>query len=290
MCVGMCLKKHTLRLSPWDSPIEGNMLPRILKQRGLWLIVLTLLTSQALGHGMSATEQASIMEGGNIKYLIIGASHMLSGYDHLLFVFGIIFFLTRFKDIVKYITAFTLGHSVTLILATFNGIQVNYFLIDAIIALSLCYIAFTNLDGFNKYLNIKAPNMLVMIVSLGLIHGLGLSTRLQELPLSEDQLLMNIVSFNLGIELGQILALSVMLLLLSLWRKQDSFKAFSRISNYGLVFAGILLFLMQMHGYSHQSSPDEFGFSRDNHLHEHIEMDKEAAQKQIKETTHESLF
>ena len=266
------------------------MLSRILKQRGLWLIALTLITSQALGHGMSAAEQASIMEGGNIKYFFIGASHMLSGYDHLLFVFGIIFFLTRFKDIVKYITAFTLGHSVTLILATFNGIQVNYFLIDAIIALSLCYIAFTNLDGFNKYLNIKAPNMLVMIVSLGLIHGLGLSTRLQELPLSEDHLLMNIVSFNLGIELGQILALSVMLLLLSLWRKQDSFKAFSRVSNYGLVFAGILLFLMQMHGYSHQSSPDEFGFSKDNHLHEHLEMDAKAQRKQIKDSTHESLF
>ena len=266
------------------------MLSIIIKQRGLWLLALTLIASQALGHGMSAAEQTSIIEGGNLKYLSIGASHMLSGYDHLLFVFGIIFFLTRFKDIVKYITAFTLGHSITLILATFNGIQVNYFLIDAIIALSLCYIAFTNLDGFNKYLNIKAPNMLVMIISLGLIHGLGLSTRLQELPLSEDQLLMNIVSFNLGIELGQILALSIMLLLLSLWRKQDSFKTFSRVSNYGIVFAGILLFLMQMHGYSHQSNPDEFGFSRDNHLHEHIEMDKEAAQQPINESNHESLF
>ena len=114
---------------------------------------------------------------------------MLSGYDHLLFVFGIIFFLTRFKDIVKYITAFTLGHSATLIYATFTGLQINYFLIDAVIGLSVAYIAFANLDGFRKYLEIQPPNLLFMIVALGLIHGLGLSTRLQQLPLSEDQLL-----------------------------------------------------------------------------------------------------
>ena len=266
------------------------MFSRIIKQPLLWVVAGCFFASQAFGHGMSAAEQSAIMEGGNIKYLFIGASHMLSGYDHLLFVFGIIFFLTRFKDIVKYISVFTLGHSITLILATFNGIQVNYFLIDAIIALSLCYIAFHNLNGFKQYLNVKAPNLMAMILALGLIHGLGLSTRLQQLPLSEDQLLMNIISFNLGIELGQILALSVMLLILSLWRKQEGFKAFSRVSNYGLVFAGILLFLMQMHGYSHQTSPDEFGFSKDNHLHEHLEMDAEAQRKQIKDSSHESLF
>ena len=116
-------------------------------------------------------EKQSILEGGNLKFLWIGATHMLNGYDHLLCIFGIVFLLTGFKDIVKYITAFTLGHSVTLILATFNGIQVNYFLIDAVIALSVCYIAFANLDGFKKYLDIKAPNLLVMIIALGLIQS-----------------------------------------------------------------------------------------------------------------------
>ncbi len=266
------------------------MLSRFKIHHWLWLLASCLLASEALAHGMSAAEQASIVEGGNFKYFSIGASHMLSGYDHLLFVFGIIFFLTRFKDIVKYITAFTLGHSITLILATFNGIQVNYFLIDAIIALSLCYIAFTNLDGFKKYLDIKPPNLLAMIVGLGLIHGLGLSTRLQELPLSDDHLLINIISFNLGIELGQILALSVMLVLLTLWRKRESFKTFSKLSNYGIIFAGLVLFMMQMHGYSHMSNPDEFGFSRDNHLHEHLQMNSDTAKKQVEETNHESLF
>ena len=265
------------------------MLTLLKQSRWLLAITLTLAATAAFGHGMSEAEKQSIIEGGNLRYMWIGATHMLSGYDHLFFVFGIVFLLTRFRDIVKYITAFTLGHSVTLIFATFNGIQVNYFLIDAIIALSVCYIAFANIDGFRKYLEIRPPNLLLMITSLGLIHGLGLSTRLQQLPLSEDDLLMNIISFNIGIELGQILALTVMLIVLAGWRKRPSFQPFSRISNYGLIFAGIYLFMMQMHGYSHTTHPDEFGFSADNHAHEHIKMDEARAAKLIQESTHDTL-
>ena len=234
------------------------MLSKIKPSRWLFVMFSLLFVSQAFGHGMSEAEKLAILEGGNLQYLWIGASHMLSGYDHLLFVFGIVFFLTDFKDIVKYITAFTLGHSITLIYATFNHIQVNYFLIDAVIALSVCYIAFANLDGFKKHLNVKAPNLLFMITALGLIHGLGLSTRLQQLPLNEDQLLMNIISFNVGIELGQVSALAIMLLLIAVWRKKESFKAFSLIANYGLILAGGTLFFMQMHGYVHTTSPEEF--------------------------------
>ena len=258
---------------------------------GRWILALfaMLMMSQAFGHGMSEAEKLSIVEGGNLRYMWIGATHMLSGYDHLLFVFGIIFFLTQFKDIVKYITAFTLGHSVTLIFATFNGLQINYFLIDAIIGLSVAYIAFANLDGFKKYWKINPPNLLWMIIALGLIHGLGLSTRLQQLPLSEDQLLMNIISFNVGIELGQILALTIMLLVLAGWRKSQSFQAFSRISNMFLIIAGFYLFLMQMHGYSHISNPDEFGFSQDNHVHDHIRMEEIRARNVIKQSTHDSI-
>ena len=178
--------------------------------------------------------------------------------DHLAFVFGIIFFLTTFRDIAKYVTAFTLGHSVTLIYATFNAIQLNYFAIDAVIALSVCYIAFSNIDGFRKYLGVNPPNMMLMIIGLGLIHGFGLSTRLQELPLSEDNLLLNIISFNVGIELGQISALALMLLLITTWRKSQAFQTFSVITNYGLIIMGALLFLMQMHGYEHTTNPEEF--------------------------------
>jgi len=225
---------------------------------GTGLLMAGLLSQMAYGHGMSEAEKQAIIEGGNLSYMWLGATHMLSGYDHLAFVFGIIFFLSTFRDIAKYVTAFTLGHSVTLIYATFNGIQMNYFLIDAVIALSVCYIAFHNIDGFRKYLNINPPGMMLMITSLGLIHGFGLSTRLQELPLSEDSLLLNIISFNVGIELGQIGALVLMLLLIAAWRKRHSFQAFSLIANYGLILMGGLLFLMQMHGYEHSSKPEEF--------------------------------
>jgi len=263
-----------------------------MKNQSRWLFAIAALfvVGQVFGHGMSEAEKQSIIDGGNLRYLWIGATHMLSGYDHLLFVFGIIFFLSKFKDIVKYITAFTLGHSVTLIWATFNGVQVNYFLIDAIIALSVCYIAFANLDGFRKYLDIKSPNLLMMIIVLGLIHGLGLSTRLQQLPLNQDDLLMNIISFNLGIELGQIAALTVMLLVLAGWRKSASFKPFSKISNYGLILAGAYLFLTQMHGYSHATNPDEFGFSSDSHYHEHLKMDEEDRAAQLRQKSgHDSI-
>ena len=222
------------------------------------LSVLMLLSQFAYAHGMSEAEKLSIVEGGNLSYLWLGMTHMLSGYDHLAFVFGIIFFLTRFRDIVKYVTAFTLGHSATLIFATFNGIQLNYFLIDAVIGLSVAYIAFSNIDGFRKYLNINPPNMMLMIVGLGLIHGFGLSTRLQELPLSADGLLLNIISFNLGVELGQISALALMLLLIAAWRKSRAFQTFSLVTNYGLILTGGFLFLMQMHGYEHASHPEEF--------------------------------
>lgn len=221
------------------------------------MLLLALLSNLAYAHGMSEAEKQAVIEGGNLRYLWLGATHMLSGYDHLAFVFGIIFFLKNFRDIAKYVTAFTVGHSVTLIYATFNAIQLNYFLIDAVIALSVCYIAFANIDGFRKYLNINPPNMLLMIVGLGLIHGFGLSTRLQELPLSEDNLLMNIISFNVGIELGQTSALALMLLLIAAWRKSHFFQTFSVITNYSLIIAGALLFLMQMHGYEHTANAEE---------------------------------
>jgi hypothetical protein len=222
------------------------------------LLALLFASQLLFAHGMSEAEKQAIIEGGNLRYMWLGATHMLSGYDHLLFVFGIIFFLTSLRDIAKYVTAFTLGHSVTLIYATFNAIQMNYFVIDAVIGLSVCYIAFANIDGFRKYLGINPPNMLMMITGLGLIHGFGLSTRLQQLPLSEDSLLLNIISFNIGIELGQISALALMLILIAAWRKRSSFPQFSLAANYGLVLAGGLLFLMQMHGYTHTANAEEF--------------------------------
>ncbi|NOZ55023.1 MAG: HupE/UreJ family protein [Gammaproteobacteria bacterium] len=236
---------------------KPNNIPVIVAVFFVVTALLQALLQYAYGHGMSEAEKTAIVEGGNLRYMWIGATHMLSGYDHLAFVFGIVFFLSTFRDIVKYVTAFTLGHSVTLIYATFNAIQLNYFIIDAVIALSVCYIAFANIDGFRKYLHVNPPNMMLMIVGFGLIHGFGLSTRLQELPLSEDNLLLNIISFNVGIELGQIGALALMLLLIAAWRKSHVFQTVSLIANYGLILLGSWLFLMQMHGYEHTSNAAE---------------------------------
>ena len=232
--------------------------------------------ADSFAHGISEEAKKAMMEGGYLQYIWLGAEHMITGYDHLLFLLGVIFFLTTFKDIIKFISIFTLGHSITLIFATFLGITANYWLIDAVIAISVCYKGFDNNKGFENYFGMKrAPNLLMMVFVFGLIHGFGLSTRLQQLPLGEKgtEMLMRIVSFNVGVEVGQVAALAVMLVILSSVRQTDTFKRFSKIINDGLVLMGFLLFLMQWHGYLHTANPDEFGFSEDNHIHHHQDLD-----------------
>ncbi|MDC4206974.1 MAG: HupE/UreJ family protein (plasmid) [Candidatus Manganitrophus sp.] len=250
-------------------------------------LLLTLLPVVALAHGISEGDKQGLIDGGYLRYTWLGATHMVTGYDHLLFIFGVIFFLTGFRDIVKYITVFTVGHSLTLIFATVFGISANYFLVDAVIALSVCYKGFDNLDGFRKYLKMPSPNLLWVIFGFGLIHGFGLSTRLQQLPLGESGLIMRILSFNVGVELGQVIALSIMLGLIAGWRRTKSFGQFSTVSNAGLIAAGVFLFLMQMHGFGHTTDPDGFGFSIDNHFHEHQKMEGEIMQQQ--RDSHDSI-
>ena len=233
----------------------------------IWGVSLT-----ALAHGMSTEDQACILNAGYLEYMQLGATHMLSGYDHLLFLFGVVFFLTRFQDVLKFITAFTIGHSITLIFATLYQIQANYFLIDAVIALTVCYKAFDNLDGFKRYLQMASPNLLGMVFVFGLIHGFGLSTRLQQLPLGSSDLVMKILAFNVGVEVGQIAALSIMLIALAAWRKRESFSRFSKASNVALIFAGGFLFLTQMHGYQHARYSDDFPMNADEHHHIHDAM------------------
>ena len=207
-----------------------------------WLAALLLLTSGiVLAHGMSAEDQARALSAGYLEYIELGAVHMITGYDHLLFLFGVVFFLTRFGDIVRFITAFTIGHSITLVFATLYGIRANYYLVDAVIALTVCYKAFDNLGGFKQYLQMKSPNLLWMVFAFGLIHGFGLSTRLQQLPLAEDGLVLRILAFNVGVEVGQVAALAIMLFLLSGWRRTESFKHFSRATNWLLMMLGVLL-------------------------------------------------
>lgn len=243
----------------------------------LLFMVINLLGSQVFAHGISEADKRAMLEGGYLKYTWLGATHMLTGYDHLLFIFGVIFFLTTFKDIVKFISVFTIGHCITLVFATFFKITANYYLIDAVIAVSVMYKGFENINGFKKYFDWEAPSLLKMVFVFGLIHGFGLSTRLQQLPLGEDPfaMLMRILSFNVGVEVGQIVALTMMLVILSGWRKTAGFAKLAKAANVALIAGGIFLFAMQFHGYWHTSDPGAFPLNQDDHTHIHTDLKAE---------------
>ncbi len=238
----------------------------------------------AYAHGVTDADKLSLVSGGNIDYIFLGAKHMLTGYDHLLFLFGVIFFLTKFRDILKFITAFTIGHSITLIFATFYEITASYYLIDAVIALSVCYKGFENIGGFKKYLHVKSPNLQAAVFLFGLIHGFGLSTRLQQLPLGDDGLIWKILSFNIGVEFGQVAALSIMLVFLIQWHKRESFTKFSMASNKGLILVGLALFVFQIFGYfNHRDSNAIESFKS---THAHIEAKTDIANELIIKSSH----
>ncbi|MDM7948951.1 HupE/UreJ family protein [Hydrogenophaga sp.] len=244
-----------------------------LRSAAIWLL-LALAPLVALAHGISDADKQRMLDGGYLQYVGLGASHMLTGYDHLLFLFGVVFFLTSFKDVVKFVTVFTVGHSITLVFATLMHITWNYYLIDAIIALSVMYKAFDNNGGFQKHFQMASPSLLWMVFGFGLLHGFGLSTRLQQLPLGNDfaSELGRILSFNVGVELGQIAALTVMVGLLALWRHRASFKRFSYAANLALFYAGVYLLFTQLHGYQHDTHPDSFRFPAAEHRHAHEDM------------------
>ncbi|MEL7159261.1 MAG: HupE/UreJ family protein [Bacteroidota bacterium] len=208
-----------------------------------------LLPVVLAAHGVSDADQEILRNGGLLSYVLVGAKHMLTGYDHLLFLAGVIFYLKGFKDIVRFITVFTVGHSITLTGATYLGIRADEHLIDAVIALSVLYKGFENLGGFKKVFGIASPNLLLMVFAFGLIHGFGLSTRLQSFDLGEGQFLGKILSFNVGVELGQVLALIPIVFLITRWQRLKSYDAFYRAANWYLVLAGIGLFIFQLYGY-----------------------------------------
>jgi hypothetical protein len=173
---------------------------------------------------------------------------MITGYDHLLFLVGVIFFLYRNRDVLLYVTMFTIGHSTTLLLGVIGDIQVNAYLIDAIIGLSVAYKGFDNLGGFKRCFNWQ-PNTKLAVLIFGLFHGFGLATKLQELQLPEDGLIINLVAFNLGVELGQFAALIFILIAINVWRKLRSFQRFATLTNTLLMSSGLMLIGYQLTGF-----------------------------------------
>ncbi|MEO1078977.1 MAG: HupE/UreJ family protein [Pseudomonadota bacterium] len=211
-----------------------------------------LFGGDAGAHGVDDSTRSFLtgVEGLQIgPFLYIGAKHMVTGYDHLLFLFGVVFLLDRARDVLVYVTLFTLGHSTTLLLGVLAGVEVNAYLIDAVIGLSVVYKGFDNLYGFRALFTFR-PNPRWMVLGFGLIHGLGLATKLQDFALPRENLLGNLLAFNGGVELGQLLALSLMLVLTGLWRGHASFARASWLTNTLLMTAGVILIIYQLTGFA----------------------------------------
>ena len=216
--------------------------------KGLGVFLFLIFPGVLFAHDVSSADQGILNSGGLFSYIYVGAKHMLTGYDHLLFLAGVVFYLSSFKDIVKFITVFTIGHCITLTGASYLGITANEHLVDAVIALSVFYKGFENLGGFKK-LKVKSPNLLLMVFLFGLIHGFGLATRLQSFAIGSEQFLLKILSFNLGVEVGQILALIPIVFIITKWQKKESYQAFYKAANTYLILIGLLLFAYQLYGY-----------------------------------------
>ena len=212
---------------------------------------LLLASSAVVAHGISGGDQEFLLRSTGPQvgpYFYLGAKHMVTGYDHLFFLAGVIFFLYRLKDVALYVTLFAVGHSLTLLVGVLGGLHVNSYIVDAIIGLSVVYKAFENLGGFRR-LGFE-PNMKAAVLIFGLFHGFGLATKLQDLALSADGLVTNMISFNVGVEVGQFLALAIMLIAFNAWRASGGFWRGAFAANVVLMGAGFVLIGYQLTGYA----------------------------------------
>ena len=168
----------------------------------LVVVVVVLWVEGVTAHGVSARDAAFVrsLTGPAVgPFVYLGAKHMVTGYDHLLFLVGVIFFLYRLRDVLAYVSLFTVGHSVTLLAGVLWDVQADAYIIDAIIGLSVVYKGFENIGGFERVFGVR-PNTQLAVLTFGLFHGFGLATKLQELALPTEGLTANLVSFNVGLD------------------------------------------------------------------------------------------
>ena len=235
-----------------NSPLET--IRKYSRTSVLITILLTLglmLASTASAHNVSKRDASFVQsnQGAAVAaFVYLGAKHMVTGYDHLAFLVGVVFFLYKLKDIVLYVSLFTIGHSITLLAGVLGGIHANSYVIDAIIGFSVVYKAFDNMDGFKRLFGFE-PNTKIAVLIFGLFHGFGLATKLQELDLAKNGLVTNIVSFNVGVEIGQMLALTAVLIALSFWRTRPGFLRHAFATNTVLMIGGFMLVGYQLTGY-----------------------------------------
>jgi hypothetical protein len=234
-----------------DMPVPP-VRPALIHLPGLALAAALMIASgAAFAHAIAGSDAdfVSATHGAAVgPFLYLGAKHMVTGYDHLLFLLGVIFFLRRFRDVILYVSLFSLGHSITLLSGVLVGFGMNSRLVDAVIGLSVVYKALDNLGGFESLVG-KRPDPRAMVLGFGLVHGLGLSTKLEELHLNREGLVANLLSFNVGVELGQVVALSVLLALLALWRRTTWFGRTAVAANAVIMTAGFVLIYYQLSGY-----------------------------------------
>jgi HupE/UreJ protein len=215
------------------------------------VLIAVVLVADVSAHGVTGKDALFLqsIKGAAVGPLMyLGAKHMVTGYDHLAFLVGVIFFLYRLKDVVRYVSLFTIGHSVTLLAGVLGGIRANPYIIDAIIGFSVVYKAFENMDGFRRFFGVQ-PNTQVAVLVFGLFHGFGLATKLQEFELVKNGLVTNIISFNVGVEIGQGVALTGILIALTYWRTRTGFLRHAFVMNTLLMTGGFLLVGYQLSGY-----------------------------------------
>jgi hypothetical protein len=215
------------------------------------LLVLLLTTGSALAHAVAEGDKGYIQEISGVHLLsfaYLGAKHMATGYDHILFLLGVIFFLYRMNQIALYVTLFAIGHSTTMLLGVYFNVGINSYLIDAIIGLSVVYKALDNMGAFQRWLGFQ-PNTKAATLIFGLCHGFGLSTKIIEYDISPDGLMPNLLAFNVGVEIGQLLALGAILIAMGYWRRTRSFWAHAYTANVAMMSAGFVLIGMQLTGY-----------------------------------------
>ena len=218
---------------------------------GVLALGAALSAGPALAHGIGGKDAVYVTQASGahpFPFLYLGAKHMVTGYDHLLFILGIIFFLYRLRHVALYVTMFSIGHSITLLAGVLGHIHVNPWLVDAVIGLSVAYKALDNLGAFKTLFGV-VPDARIAVLGFGLVHGFGLATKLQALNLSPKGLVPNLISFNVGVEIGQLLALTAMLALIALWRRLPSFGRTAVYANVAILAAGFVLMEYQLTGY-----------------------------------------
>ena len=217
----------------------------------LMLAALILSTGQVIAHNVTEGDAGYIQEIWGVKlipFTYLGAKHMVTGYDHILFLFGVIFFLYRMKDVAIYVSLFALGHSVTMLSGVWFGWGVNAYIIDAIIGLSVVYKALDNLGAYQRWFGWQ-PNTKAATLIFGLFHGTGLATKILDYKIPEDGLLANLLAFNVGVEIGQILALAFILIIMGYWRKTKGFFRQAYTANVVMMSMGFMLIGYQLTGY-----------------------------------------